>query len=223
MLRELVALKAHEESLRKGRDRVHAKNCEFAEPREPESLHGHRVHIAQNILSAEEISEALMTHHMRRAPAPLAADMFVVKDVTQPPAVQLWCSVLGGAKIASALYFQSGGKNGGCVAHLSPRGVEKYIWVSPRFIGKQKPLVDVLEHFMQLPGCSWRRITVEEFVEKTTSQPRNRMRFVGLVVAEDRTAMPGLLNFVNVYNAREFIEHIRKQDGDVSRSGVCSR
>ena len=73
---------------------------------------------------------------------------------------------------------------------------------------------------MRSPGSAWKTISVEDYINRTTKQPRHAMKFAAVVTAEDRRIMPGLNTLRNAFDAKTFIAFVRKQDVSGCRSGV---
>jgi len=185
-------------------------------------LFGHTVHVPSALLTPIEVFKAMRTYHMRAAPVPVAADMFVVADVVNPGLTQAWCAALSGAWIMSPVFFTTGGNQGCAIAFQRPTAVTKYIWVSSAFANQYGVLDEALSYFMRQRGSAFKRVCYEDLLVKLR-QRSNAAKCIGLVTRRCIRDQPALARLPYICDAWGFIKKIRVLDPESSRLGVCSR
>ena len=102
--------------------------------------------------------------------------------------------------------------------------MEKWIWISPRFVQEHRNLVEVLQHAVKRKLCIWGVLdNLEAFLQKQVEKKEHRSRYIGLITDSDRAAIPGLGGIKFACTAKEFVASTAKRDLAGSRMGVCGR
>lgn len=147
-------------------------------------LKGKKVNFADGLGNGANWDRTLRTFELVQAGGKYSF-MYVCKDL-ENTGMRKWAAALRGGSICTPEYFLSGGKGGSAIAYNRMVAIEKLIYVTESFKTQYKNIFELLEIVMaETEGMKWKRITRDEFINKTAAQPRNLARFNALVSKED--------------------------------------
>lgn len=153
-----------------------------------------------------------------------SAQVYLVRNVSDPLSTVLFSAVLSGGIVASTReVYGDGGPVDAFIPCVESR---RAVWISTDFGHANAHLLSIYRNAVSRRSSKWVTITTfAEFVDRVTvdagrpARQRRPMETVGLVSDAEKAA--GFQDVRNVFDTRGFLEFMQQRDEGLCRAGAC--